>query len=122
MHHHTGRRSLARVLKKPRRLGTTAALAIGLTAVPTLAVAVTTDALPGDPFKLGQENTITGATTTLTGNDTSLNNTRNGVLHVRERERERRRAQGREPIHRPRRRAGHQHPGSARQEPDRNQS
>ena len=82
MHRNDRRLWPSRMLKRPRRLATTAALAIGIAAVPTVALAVTTDALPGDPFKLGQENKIANATTTLTGTD-SANNTLNGVLHVR---------------------------------------
>jgi hypothetical protein len=82
MHRNDRRLSPSRLLKRPRRLGTTVALAIGIAAVPTVALAVTTDALPGDPFELGQENKIANATTTVTGTD-SANNTLNGVLHVR---------------------------------------
>ena len=43
------------------------ALTLGFVAVPTVALAAT-DALPGDPFKLGQENRIEQASTTLMGN------------------------------------------------------
>ena len=82
MHRTTRRLSPSRILKRPRRLGTTVALALGLLAVPTVALAVTTNALPGDPLKLGQDNKIANATTTLTGAD-SANNTLEGVLKVR---------------------------------------
>jgi hypothetical protein len=83
--HRTGRwLSLSRILKRPRRLVSTVALAVGLVAVPTVSLAVTTDALPGDPLTLGQENKIANATTTLTGTDAATGtNTPNGVLQVR---------------------------------------
>jgi hypothetical protein len=80
MHRNDRRLSPSRMLKRPRRLATTVALAISIAAVPTAALAVTTDALPGDPFKLGQENKIANATTTLTGNPAA---TTDGVLQVR---------------------------------------
>ena len=84
MHRTTRRLSPSRILKRPRRLATTFALALGIVAVPTVALAVTTDALPGDPLKLGQENKIANATTTLIGTDAATgNNTLNGVLQVR---------------------------------------
>jgi len=54
------------------------ALTLGLVAVPTVAFAAT-DALPGDPFKLGQDNRIVQASTILTGNDQKAD----GVLQVR---------------------------------------
>lgn len=54
-------------LSKPRRLRTVAALALGFTAIPTAALAVAGDAIPGDPFKLGQENHISDASTTIRG-------------------------------------------------------
>jgi hypothetical protein len=68
------------MLKRPRRLATTVALAISIAAVPTVALAVTTNALPGDPLKLGQENKIANATTTLAGNPAASTD---GVLQVR---------------------------------------
>ena len=43
-----------------RNRRTVVALTLGLTAVPTVALAAT-DAVPGDPFKLGQENRIVKA-------------------------------------------------------------
>lgn len=43
------------------------AITLGFLAVPTVALAAT-DAVPGDPFKLGQDNKIEQASTTLTGN------------------------------------------------------
>lgn len=79
MHRNDRRLSPSRMLKRPRRLGTTVALAIGIAAVPTVALAVT-DAVPGDPFKLGQENRITNATTTLIGSGQKAD----GVLKLRE--------------------------------------
>ena len=55
-----------------------AALAVGFTAVPAVALAAT-DAVPGDPFRLGQDNRIVNASTTLTGNGQLTS----GVLQVR---------------------------------------
>jgi hypothetical protein len=81
MHRITRRLAPSRILKRPRRARNVVALAIGLAAVPTVALAAT-DAVPGDPLKLGQENKLADATTTLTGTD-SANNTLNGVLRVR---------------------------------------
>lgn len=54
------------------------ALTLGFVAVPAVAFAAT-DALPGDPFKLGQDNRIVQASTILTGNDQKAD----GVLQVR---------------------------------------
>jgi len=54
------------------------ALAVGFTAVPTVALAAT-DAVPGDPFKLGQSQRIDKASTILEGTG-QLND---GVLHLR---------------------------------------
>ena len=53
-------------------------LAIGFTAIPTVALAAT-DAVPGDPFKLGQTQTIDKASTILQG----TNQLNDGVLQVR---------------------------------------
>jgi hypothetical protein len=53
-------------------------LAIGFTAIPTVALAAT-DAVPGDPFKLGQSQRIDKASTILEGTG-QLND---GVLHLR---------------------------------------
>jgi hypothetical protein len=58
--------------------GAVIALAIGLTAVPTVALAAT-DAVPGDPFKLGQENRIVKQSTTISG----FGQNSDGVLKVR---------------------------------------
>lgn len=52
-------------LKKKRLIAT---LALGIAVVPATAMAAT-DAIPGDPFKLGQENRISTETTALTGVD-----------------------------------------------------
>jgi hypothetical protein len=60
---------------KNKRLA--AAVTLGFLAVPTVAFAAT-DAVPGDPFKLGQENSISAASTTLRANDTLSS----GVLQV----------------------------------------
>jgi hypothetical protein len=54
------------------------ALAVGFAAVPTVALAAT-DAVPGDPFKLGQSQTIEKASTVLVGS----NQGNDGVLQVR---------------------------------------
>ncbi|MDA0168934.1 hypothetical protein OJ998_07545 [Solirubrobacter taibaiensis] len=54
-----------------------AAITLGFLAVPTVAFAAT-DAVPGDPFKLGQDNKIQQASTTITANDTLSS----GVLRV----------------------------------------
>ena len=56
----------------------TVALAIGLVTVPSVALAAT-DAVPGDPFKLGQENRIATASTVLSGAGQKAD----GVLQVR---------------------------------------
>jgi hypothetical protein len=53
------------------------AITVGFLAVPTVALAAT-DAVPGDPFKLGQDNRIQQASTTITGDDTLSS----GVLRV----------------------------------------
>jgi len=50
-------------MKHPKRIRTIAALAIGLATVPAVAFG----AVPGDPFKLGQTNEITNATTIIKG-------------------------------------------------------
>jgi hypothetical protein len=55
-----------------------AALTLGFVAAPAVAFAAT-DALPGDPFKLGRENRIEKASTILTGKD----QLGTGVLQVR---------------------------------------
>ncbi len=60
------------------RTRTIVALAIGLTAIPTVALAAT-DAVPGDPFKLGQSQRIDKASTVLEGTG-QLND---GVLSLR---------------------------------------
>jgi hypothetical protein len=85
MPHITRQLSQSRILKRPRSLVATVALVVGIAAVPTVALAVTTDALPGDPLKLGQENKIANATTTLTGTESADQNasTLKGVLAVR---------------------------------------
>jgi hypothetical protein len=72
-------RKLARRLAPSplRRRRTVVALALGFTAIPTFALAAT-DAVPGDPFKLGQDNPI-AATTTLTGTGQGAD----GALQVR---------------------------------------
>jgi hypothetical protein len=57
------------------------ALALGFTAIPAVALAAT-DAVPGDPFKLGQDNTI-AATTTLTGTNQAPGQGADGVLRIR---------------------------------------
>ena len=49
-----------------RNRRTVIALVLGFTAVPTVALAAT-DAVPGDPLKLGQENRIVDQSTTLSG-------------------------------------------------------
>ena len=49
-----------------RHRRTVIALTLGFVAVPTVALAAT-DAVPGDPFKLGQENRIVNQSTTLSG-------------------------------------------------------
>ena len=64
-----------RFIRKPP---TVIALAVGFTAVPTVALAAT-DAVPGDPFKLGQQQRIDKASTILEGTG-QLND---GVLQVR---------------------------------------
>ena len=48
------------MLHLPRRRAVIA-LALGFTAIPAVALAAT-DAVPGDPFKLGQDNRIETAT------------------------------------------------------------
>jgi hypothetical protein len=63
-------------LKHRRRV--IAALAIGFTAVPAAALAAT-DAVPGDPLKLGQSQRITDASTVLQGSGQKAD----GVLQVR---------------------------------------
>lgn len=60
------------------RKRTIVALAIGFTAVPTVALAAT-DAVPGDPFKLGQSQRIDKASTILQGS----NQLNDGVLSLR---------------------------------------
>jgi hypothetical protein len=60
-----------------RRRRAVVALALGFTAIPAVALAAT-DAVPGDPFKLGQDNPI-AATTTLTGTGQGSD----GALRVR---------------------------------------
>ncbi|HEY6889081.1 MAG TPA: hypothetical protein VI300_14915, partial [Solirubrobacter sp.] len=57
---------------------TVIALTLGFVAVPTVALAAT-DAVPGDPFKLGQENRIVNQSTTLSG----VGQKNEGVLKVR---------------------------------------
>jgi hypothetical protein len=54
------------------------ALAIGLATIPTVALAAT-DAVPGDPFKLGQSQRIDKASTVLEGS----NQLNDGVLSLR---------------------------------------
>jgi hypothetical protein len=54
---------MTRIMKTRRAV---AALAIGFAAIPTVALAAT-DAVPGDPLKLGQDNQIQKVSTTLTG-------------------------------------------------------
>jgi hypothetical protein len=66
---------MTRIIRKRRAV---VALALGFTAIPGVALAAT-DAVPRDPFKLGQDNRIAAATTTLSGADQGLD----GVLHVR---------------------------------------
>ena len=66
-------------MTRPKRRRTIVALAIGFAAVPTVALAAT-DAVPGDPFKLGQENRIVNATTTLSGSGQKAD----GVLQLKE--------------------------------------
>jgi len=68
------RRRSPSTLRKRRKV---VALALAFTAVPTVALAAT-DAVPGDPFKLGQDNPI-APTTTLTGTSTGVD----GALQVR---------------------------------------
>jgi hypothetical protein len=60
-----------------RNRRTVIALTLGFVAVPTVALAAT-DAVPGDPFKLGQENRIVNQSTTLSG----LGQKNEGVLKV----------------------------------------
>lgn len=55
-----------------------AALVVTLTAVPAVALAAT-DAAPGDPLKLGQDNHILNATTTLSG----VGQNSDGLLQLR---------------------------------------
>jgi hypothetical protein len=62
-----------------RKRRTVVALTLGIAAVPAVALAAT-DAVPGDPFKLGQDNRI-ATTTSLTGTATDVRP--DGVLHVR---------------------------------------
>ena len=66
-------------INRPRRLRTVAALALGFTAIPGAALAVAGDAIPGDPFKLGQENRISAASSTIRGSGQGVA----GVLQVR---------------------------------------
>lgn len=73
--HHIYRRLSPSFLRKRRAV---VALALGFTAVPAVALAAT-DAVPGDPFKLGQENKIANATTTLSG----IGQKNEGLLKVR---------------------------------------
>jgi hypothetical protein len=54
------------------------ALALGLTTVPTVALAAT-DAVPGDPLKLGQETRIVNESTTLSG----IGQKNDGLLQLR---------------------------------------
>ena len=61
-----------------RRRRMIAALAIGFTAVPAVALAAT-DAVPGDPLKLGQSQRIVDASTILQGTGQKAD----GVLQVR---------------------------------------
>jgi hypothetical protein len=72
-------RKLARRLSPSplRRRRTVVALALGFATIPAVAIAAT-DAVPGDPFKLGQDNPI-AATTTLTGTGQGSD----GALQVR---------------------------------------
>jgi hypothetical protein len=60
------------------RKRTLAALVVGFAAVPTVALAAT-DAVPGDPFKLGQSQRIDKASTVLQGS----NQLNDGVLSLR---------------------------------------
>jgi hypothetical protein len=60
------------------RKRTIVALAVGFAAVPTVALAAT-DAVPGDPFKLGQSQRIDKASTILEGS----NQLNDGVLSLR---------------------------------------
>ncbi len=60
-----------------RNRRTVIALVLGFTAVPTVALAAT-DAVPGDPLKLGQENRIVKQSTTIRG----FGQTSDGVLKV----------------------------------------
>ena len=55
------------------------AITVGFLAVPTVALAAT-DAVPGDPFKLGQDNRIETASTILTGSGQKTD----AVLQVRQ--------------------------------------
>src|SRR5690349_17631419 len=57
------------------------AVTLGFLAVPTVALAAT-DAVPGDPFKLGQDNRIVNASTILSGSGQKVD----GVLQVRQEE------------------------------------
>jgi hypothetical protein len=66
---------MTRIIRRRRAV---VALALGFTAVPAVALAAT-DAVPGDPFKLGQENRIVDATTTLSG----VGQNSSGVLQLR---------------------------------------
>ena len=61
-----------------RNRRTVIALAVGFAAVPTVALAAT-DAVPGDPFKLGQQQRIDKASTVLAGTGQLAD----GVLQVR---------------------------------------
>jgi hypothetical protein len=61
-----------------RRRRVIAALAVGFTAVPAVALAAT-DAVPGDPLKLGQSQRIVDASTILQGTGQKAD----GVLQVR---------------------------------------
>jgi hypothetical protein len=62
---------LVGMINSIRKRRTIAALALAFTAVPAAALAAT-DAVPGDPFKLGQDNHIVAATTTLSGTGQSV--------------------------------------------------
>jgi hypothetical protein len=66
-------------LKHPRRIRTVVALALGFATVPAVALGVTNAASPGDPFKLGETNEITNATTIIKG----TGQTSAGVLQVK---------------------------------------
>src|SRR5918997_6937542 len=64
------REQMQTAMKKAARIGRTTMLAIGVGVVLALVLGLATAALaavPGDPFKLGQVNTINNATTALRG-------------------------------------------------------